>query len=639
MRLARAFYRLPVRFDVDRLVAEIRQMSADAWAPHPNDIPGNSSVRLISADGGENDEVAGPMQATRHLEASPYLRQVLASFGVVWSRSRLMRLAPGMNVPDHADINHHWFTRVRVHIPVLTRPEVRFHCGDEQVHMAAGEAWIFDSWRPHRVENPTTDERIHLVADTSGSAPFWRLVAQATQSPAQWYQHRFDPAIDARPMTEHDTTLPVMPAAEVDLLVLDLSSELVPAAARDEPAGSSPADAVLRYRLLLEEFRHDWRQLCALHGIAGDGRADFERALEALREGSRQVAADLVMRTNGVEVHRVLEARVLQHLLPAPASPRVAPSGPSAAPVPGPAVPVATRAMAQVPPADPLLQSPVFIVSAPRAGSTLLFETLAAHGAFATLGGEAHWLVEGQPGLVPGVPGIDSNRLTAANLTPALAETIQRQILDRLQDSAGRPVRGADDPDRPLRFLEKTPKNALRIPFFRALFPDARFIYLWRDPRENISSMIEAWRSGAFITYPALPGRDGPWSMLLPPGWQQQHGRPVEEIAAWQWDITNQCICDDLATLPSDHWTVVRYDELLSSTASTVEHLCTFLGLTVDTALAARLSRPLPLSRHTRTPPAPHKWQAQAELIGRVLPRVTATWQRLQALGTQPSNA
>jgi len=29
--------------------------------------------------------------------------------------------------------------------------------------MAAGEAWIFDSWRVHNVVNPRTDPRIHLV--------------------------------------------------------------------------------------------------------------------------------------------------------------------------------------------------------------------------------------------------------------------------------------------------------------------------------------------------------------------------------------------------------------------------------------------------------------------------------------------
>ncbi len=178
MRLPKPFYRLPVRFDVPRLAAEVSQLPASAWAPHPNEIEGNSSVRLISADGAENDDVSGRMLVTPHLKAAPYVRQVLASFGVVWSRSRLMRLAPGAVVPLHADINYQWYSRVRLHSPVQTHPDVAFYCGDERVHMAAGEAWLFDNWRLHRVENPSHVERIHLVADTSGTAPFWRLAAQ-----------------------------------------------------------------------------------------------------------------------------------------------------------------------------------------------------------------------------------------------------------------------------------------------------------------------------------------------------------------------------------------------------------------------------------------------------------------------------
>ncbi len=52
-------------------------------------------------------------------------------------------------------------------------------------------------------------------------------------------------------------------------------------------------------------------------------------------------------------------------------------------------------------------------------------------------------------------------------------------------------------------------------------------MFLWRDPRENISSIMEAWRSGQWRTYPELEGFDGPWSMLLPPGWRAMNGRPV----------------------------------------------------------------------------------------------------------------
>lgn len=593
MRLPRPFYRLPVRFDTARLTAELARIPASAWVPHPNDIPGNSSVRLISADGGANDDVTGRMLPTPQLRESPYFRQVLASFGVVWSRSRLMRLAPGATVPPHADINYHWFSRVRLHIPIQTHPDVAFHCGDERVHMAAGEAWVFDNWRPHRVDNPTEVERIHLVADTSGTAPFWRLVFQGESTAGQWRQHRFNPAADAQVMTEDNVAPEVMPAAEVELLLGDLRAEL---AALD--AGDVARTRLARYRLLLEDFCHDWRQLCVLHGTGERGRADFAGAREALRNGSRQLGEALAMRTNGVAAHQVLEARVLRHLLREPR-----------------------------PAAGPALQKPVFIVAAPRSGSTLLFETLAAHAGIATLGGEAHWLVEGLPELRPGSGWTDSNRLTAAAMTPAVGERLLAAIRERLRDSAGEPAG-----DRPLRFLEKTPKNALRIPFFHRLFPDARFVFLWRDPRENISSIIEAWRSGGWVTYPSLPGWDGPWSLLLPPQWQLQRGRPLEEIAAWQWDSANRYIGDDLAGLPRQQWTVVRYDELRDAPRPTVERLCAFLGMDVDPGLARRLAGPLPLSRHTHTPPAPDKWRQNAALVDRVLPAVESTWLRLQQL-------
>jgi hypothetical protein len=162
MRLPRPFQRLSVRFDADRMREEIERMPLSAWAAHPNDIPGNSSIRLISVNGGQNDDVNGRMAMTPNLAKSPYLRQILCSFGVVWGRSRLMRLAPGASVPQHADVNYHWFSRVRLHIPIVTEPEVRFFCGDEAVHMAAGEAWLRQLCL-HRVENASGHERIHLL--------------------------------------------------------------------------------------------------------------------------------------------------------------------------------------------------------------------------------------------------------------------------------------------------------------------------------------------------------------------------------------------------------------------------------------------------------------------------------------------
>lgn len=310
MRLSRPFFQLPVLFDAARLQAEVAALPAEAWVSHPDQLAGNSAARLISAGGAETDAVHGQMLPTRWLADMPYLRQVLAGFGVVWSRSRLMRLAPGAGVPEHADINYHWHTRVRLHIPVFTRPEVRFHCDGQSVHMAAGEAWIFDNWRRHHVENQASEPRIHLVADTTGTAAFWQFACGPTPPRDQWRTVGWDPGLRSPLLTENDQRAPVMPAAEVQWLVDDLLAELTTATDTAEARTRAA-----RFSKLLESFVFDWRQLCALHGVDGRARPEFLRLAGAVREAAGPIAEGLVMRTNDAGALLVLEKRVLQHLV------------------------------------------------------------------------------------------------------------------------------------------------------------------------------------------------------------------------------------------------------------------------------------------------------------------------------------
>jgi LPS sulfotransferase NodH len=268
----------------------------------------------------------------------------------------------------------------------------------------------------------------------------------------------------------------------------------------------------------------------------------------------------------------------------------------------------------------------VVIVSPPRSGSTLLFETLARSPSLCTIGGESHALIEGIEELTPAAHRWESNRLGVDDATPAVIEGLRRAFGSALRRrDGGPPVAGQ-------RMLEKTPKNALRIPFFAELFPDALFILLWRDPRENLASIIEAWRSGRWTTYRSLEGWDGPWSLLLPPGWRSLRGRPPEEVAAYQWDCTNRVALDDLAALSRERWTSVAYEELLRDPAATVRRLCNFAGIEFDSALAARVAAPLPLSRYTQTPPKQDKWRLHESEILRVLPTVEETHRRLAAL-------
>ena len=171
MQLPTEFIQLPLRFDAARLAAEISALGEDVWRPHPQGFAGNDAMPLVAAGGDPNDDAtAGAMAPTPALRACPYLRQVLASLGSTIGRTRLMRIVGDGEVQAHADISYYWWERVRVHVPVITSPQARFQCGERAVNMAAGECWIFDTWREHRVSNPQPEARIHLVIDTPGSA-------------------------------------------------------------------------------------------------------------------------------------------------------------------------------------------------------------------------------------------------------------------------------------------------------------------------------------------------------------------------------------------------------------------------------------------------------------------------------------
>lgn len=648
MKLEKPFYRLPLRFDVERLRAEVAALPAAAWARHPHDFEGNTAARLITVAGTQNDAVGGEMAPTPALLSSPYLQQVLASFGTVLSRSRLMRIEGGGAVPQHSDVNYHWFYRVRIHVPIVTRREVRFHCGDTQVHMGAGEAWIFDNWRQHRVENPVPDARIHLVADTTGTSSFWRLVGQAQadgfERPAPNLKLiPFDPAAKPRLLIERFNVPPVMPPAEVEQLAFDLLGDLAPADDRPESAA-----ALQQFVTTVVDFCRDWRSLWSLFGDLPQARPEYERLLAYAREQVNGLPP-VVVASVGMTAQFVMRARILEHVLgPVAGREREAPEfnlgpGPARSPAPPPQAGFTAAMLEQEPPPArrpsaafgeagpgvddnwPELERPLIVVSAPRAGSTLVFETLAQAAGLYTIGGESHALIESIDALRPAGGRVTSNRLTAADATPEIVAELRRRFAAGLKDRSG----AAAPRGEKVRLLEKTPKNALRVPFLLEVFPDALFVFLHRDPRANLSSIMEAWRSGGWITYRGLPGWEGDWSLLLPPGYESLAGRPLEEVAAFQWEAANRTLLDDLAGLPATRWITVRYEDFVARPRMEVERLLGFAGLGMDPGLLDYVSRPLPESRYTQTAPAPDKWRRNEEAINRILPGLSATVRRL----------
>ena len=226
-------------------------------------------------------------------------------------------------------------------------------------------------------------------------------------------------------------------------------------------------------------------------------------------------------------------------------------------------------------------ERPVFILGAPRSCSTLLFETLSRSAHLWSIGDESHHLIEQFPALNP-LAEADSNRATSALLAGESGEALARDL--RAAFAGQLRNRDGDSPaaDATVRLLEKTPKNALRVPFLEALFPDALYLHLVRDPKDNLSSIMDAWRSRRFVTYPSIATVNGPWSLLLPPGWREQLGAPLGEVAAFQWQAAHRHLLDDLAAIPRKRRCTVNAAELLQDPRALMDKLCRFIGIELD---------------------------------------------------------
>jgi len=78
----------------------------------------------------------------------------------------LKLLGPGGFVHEHRDMTGAAPLRVvRLHVPIVTHPDVDFCVNGMRLFLRPGEAWILDTSYRHSVANRSPVERVHLVVD------------------------------------------------------------------------------------------------------------------------------------------------------------------------------------------------------------------------------------------------------------------------------------------------------------------------------------------------------------------------------------------------------------------------------------------------------------------------------------------
>lgn len=300
--------------------------------------------------------------------------------------------------------------------------------------------------------------------------------------------------------------------------------------------------------------------------------------------------------------------------------------------------------------ADQLISRPLVLVGAPRSGTTMVFQTLSSHPELWSLYSESHSILDRwfPTKLEPGC----SSQVTADDVDAATAQALQREFFEavgnlegekytvsravplilraRLSKSLQRFGQAKKRP--PIRIVEKTPVNCLRIGMLKAVFPDAMFVFVVRDPRGAIASIYHGWRdSTRFRRNPMPPGftiadYSGPnWCFGMPPGWEEFSGKQLIEICAFQWIAHNKACLHDL---PTDESRVIKvsYENLSSKPGEVLDRLAAWAGL--DPHPLRRYREKLPVV-NTLTRPSEGKWRRFETEIGSVTGMIEPMSRRL----------
>jgi hypothetical protein len=233
-------------------------------------------------------------------------------------------------------------------------------------------------------------------------------------------------------------------------------------------------------------------------------------------------------------------------------------------------------------------RAPVFVVGAGRSGTTLLRSLLSAHSALA-MAPETHFLALAERFGMPVDAGADarpadppafwaafaaSPRIAATGVDPAAVRARAEAagggfraafgaLLTLTAEKAGKPRSG-----------EKTPGHHRFASLLLRWFPDARVIFVRRDPRAVAASALEA----PWVMEQRRPS--GPLSPFVlrtrwfhvdgqARGWRRIYGARLDAVA----DDPRACL--------------TAYEDLVRAPEAELTSLCAFLGLDYEPAMTA----------------------------------------------------
>jgi hypothetical protein len=185
--------RLPFDFEPALLARDLEGLRAVDWIKHyvQQNYDGDWSVIALRGKAGAthpvmmiySDPTCRDFADTPMLAACPYFRQVLDTFEAPLRAVRLMRLTAGSVIKEHTDHELSFEEgTVRIHVPVVTNPDVEFYLNRSRVVLEAGSSWYLRLSDPHSVANRGAADRVHMVIDAEVNDWVRRVLETAATS-------------------------------------------------------------------------------------------------------------------------------------------------------------------------------------------------------------------------------------------------------------------------------------------------------------------------------------------------------------------------------------------------------------------------------------------------------------------------
>jgi len=226
---------------------------------------------------------------------------------------------------------------------------------------------------------------------------------------------------------------------------------------------------------------------------------------------------------------------------------------------------------------------PIFIIGVPRTGTTFIYRTLCAHPDLAWMSNldlknwippdeqkklkEKYKKMKENNEPIPRnehalfvfgrnfVPGMDKSSfpIEGATFWEKYLPSYKRDISNVAKNEVIKTIADIVESQKKPRFLNKAPQNSVRLFAIHECFPDAKFIYLVRDPKAVISSMLlRAKKQGDFKTGIFIKN---------PPEYEKLN--PIQKWA-WLYKEIMEAVHEFSLLQSMENFLTIKYEDLIA---------------------------------------------------------------------------